>query len=498
MLTQKEGLKLACLLITVKIISSCGAAVVNESTSTSTSVSVTAASLLSSNAHRDAALVPFYIGDFSYSSGIKASRQLTLAEEVESFGQAMGGSLLPITLSYSYRDIPDISRDNDGATGISITYALRPPTACGNSGKIATRIADCAAKNGTRASWNGAEKGNAGQALWKLVFTTGQTTPNSCAGNDCREVWQDTRTGLLWSSLARTSASTTPINTNWCQASGNVQLSTLNLVSANNGGTSPLIGNGTISNISTGGSSAVTEGITVTFGTTTSFTVSGTNCGNSPTANLGPTAASTSVTYSKAGFCSFTLTQGSTSFGAGDTFKIVSGMATIYSCNPSASSLQPATGTTSGSGPVSFCAEGISSSGDHYYSGFPGDSTYYAPSSGNPTPWNSNATITYDASKGRMGRNSTYPVYWRLPNLYDYEQADIDGIRFVMPDMGVPSEERAVPDGSLVFSSVNEWAASLYSKFSAGFAFYFNGLSGGVASSFYLRKDLMNVRCVGR
>ena len=37
------------------------------------------------------------------------------------------------------------------------------------------------------------------------------------------------------------------------------------------------------------------------------------------------------------------------------------------------------------------------------------------------------------------GNTSTTPltVTWRIPTLYDYEVADYNGIRYVMPDMGI-------------------------------------------------------------
>lgn len=132
-----------------------------------------------------------------------------------------------------YRAIPKIAKDDDGYTGGSVTMVDRTswdtacdsstgatggsadsPCKCGLSGNISARIADCAAHGtmGTGATWDGAAKGNAGQGAWKLVTRTGAVT--SSMG---REVWQDQRTMLLWSSKISTAL-------NWCKASGSNQI----------------------------------------------------------------------------------------------------------------------------------------------------------------------------------------------------------------------------------------------------------------------------------
>lgn len=83
---------------------------------------------------------------------------------------------------------------------------------CGTAqATIELRIADCAAHGtiGPGATWDGSTKGQAGQGLWKLVARTGDV-----ASSVGKEVWQDTQTGLLWSSKL------TPTGTNWCKASG--------------------------------------------------------------------------------------------------------------------------------------------------------------------------------------------------------------------------------------------------------------------------------------
>ena len=129
-----------------------------------------------------------------------------------------------------YRAIPNVSKDDDGvvsssnatlvnrtswdsacdagsgATGGSANSACK----CGQSGTLVDRIADCASHGtlGANATWDGATKANSGQGAWKLVTRTGATSATKG-----REVWQDQRTQLLWSSLVATSI-------NWCRATG--------------------------------------------------------------------------------------------------------------------------------------------------------------------------------------------------------------------------------------------------------------------------------------
>ncbi len=125
----------------------------------------------------------------------RATSQNTLAQEL-----ALGTAAVQST----YRQVPDITKDDDGYVGGSVTYALRPATPCGTTqSTVAGRIADCAAQNPTRSTWDGPTKGNAGQGVWKLVTY-----------NSTHEVWRDERTTLLWSD-------TLVGTTSWCVASGN-------------------------------------------------------------------------------------------------------------------------------------------------------------------------------------------------------------------------------------------------------------------------------------
>ena len=71
---------------------------------------------------------------------------------------------------------------------------------------IATRIADCRAKNPDNFkahTWSGKENGLAGEGRWRLVVH-----------RDGKSLWEDTSTGLLWSPPT--------VERNWDRASGNV------------------------------------------------------------------------------------------------------------------------------------------------------------------------------------------------------------------------------------------------------------------------------------
>lgn len=87
--------------------------------------------------------------------------------------------------------------------------------------------------------------------------------------------------------------------------------------------------------------------------------------------------------------------------------------------------------------------------------------------------------------KAGLGLTSSPKVAWRLPTRYDYQQADINGIRFVLPEM--------VYDGSYTV----EWSASVYSD-------SFNRYEGWVfeiptgAIYYVARWKSYRVRCVGR
>jgi hypothetical protein len=98
----------------------------------------------------------------------------------------------------------------------------------------------------------------------------------------------------------------------------------------------------------------------------------------------------------------------------------------------------------------------------------------------NPDNW---VAGTYSPQKGGMGANSaTLKVRWRLPTLHDYELAEVDGIRSVMPDMGA-------------FATNYEWSSSVNSRGrNSGWIFYgnFGYVNGDIRGNVYV------VRCVGR
>ncbi len=294
-----------------------------------------------------------YTGSFNTNMYSTESRSLSQApmtlytEDVTDAGTAYTNS------TSGYRAVPDINTDDDGYTGGSVTYVNRSTwgsTTCGTTqSTIAARIANCATVFGANATWDGSVDGNAGQGVWKLVTRTGPVT--SSMG---QEVWQDERTGLLWSSLVSTGI-------NWCMASGNNDIT------------------------------------------------------NNPTAETDPS-----------GYCNNSSYQN--------------------------------TGTGPATKAISACFE----DGGNYFT-------------------NTNAAIN-NAGKTGLGLSSTPAVAWRLPTIHDYEQAEIDGFRFVMPDMGS--------------SGTWEWAASVVSV-ARNTAWDFDGKYGSVNSSTRI-VTTGGARCVGR
>jgi hypothetical protein len=243
-------------------------------------------------------------------------------------------------LPAGYHDIPILAQDDDGYVNRgNVNYGTRPASDCGLSGSLTTRIGDC------NLSWDGNTQANLGQGLWKLVTRSGLS----------HEVWQDQRTGLVWSSnFAGTS--------NWCQASGNAEAA-----DASN------------------------------------------YCNN--------------VTYQP-----------------------------YYISNNIGLSKCAETGTYPAN-----AAEAVGSTLGNTWSG------------------------TYLAQKGGMGLQSTPAVRWRLPTKSDYAQAEVDGIRFVMPDMGATG-------GSF------EWTATIVSNArNSAYFFYIDMAELGTSSRF----NTMAVRCVG-
>ena len=373
------------------------------------------------------------------------SAQLTLNNE----NTLYAGADLPTTGGYNYRDVPSMAVDDEGYYGTNCKYAPRPSSNCGTSqATLALRIADCQTANPSSSSWNGSTQCNGGQGLWRLVARS--------AANE--EVWQDQRTGLLWSSIVNTAI-------NWCRATGNTELTPLTFINSFNNTAGTLItGNGTIGALSSGTTSA-NETVTITFTSATAFTVSGANCGGGAITGGGLTVtAGSTVTWSRANYCSFTLTQGSTNFAVNDRFTLQSVQNSAYSCAPSGP-LQPAS-------PVSYCAEAAGLN------------------AGVGDDW---VTPIYMTAKGGLGKNSTPGVRWRSPSIDDYKIADANGIRFVMPDMGIGGASRPSPDGSVAGSA--EWSSSVVSN-ARSVAWFFYADDGFVSNS--LRLNTYGARCVGR
>ena len=287
----------------------------------------------------------------------KATTQLSAAGEATTYA----GLHLPT----GYREVPTITKDDDGTTGGNVTYVDRSAPVswtgrtCGTSGTITQRIDDCAVQLGTEAIWSGSTKGNAGQFSWQIVTRTGDcgsTAPN----RTCREVWRDNRTQLLWSSRISESI-------NWCRSSGNNNIA-----------------------------------------------------GN-------PSAEDDASDY-----CDNVGNQA------------VAGMA------------------------VSACYE-----------------------DGSTNFTNAHATITNANGKGGLSLSSTPAIAWRLPTMADYRQADIDGIRYVLPDMGTNADS----------ATSYEWSATVLSSNRAS-AWIFDTYLGYAAinarNSVTYNATTIGVRCVGR
>lgn len=139
----------------------------------------------------------------------QGTNPITFSEEALNYAASGTSPNLPL----GYREIPSFQTyDDDGYSGLGVSSKDRTgwgSTTCGTTQiTVALRIADCANIFGVGATWDGTLNGNAGQTIWVLVTRTGANS-NGMG----REVWKDTKTGLLWSSLVSK-------NINWCQASG--------------------------------------------------------------------------------------------------------------------------------------------------------------------------------------------------------------------------------------------------------------------------------------
>lgn len=323
----------------------------------STTVKVKDSNLLASNITVGTTIFGV-AGEYSGFQGVMASTQFRTKTQPQVTLLTESTAAAPYTNSSTgYRAVPDINSDDDGASGTSVTPVNRTgwgTATCGTSqATIALRIADCASNGtiGPEATWDGGTKGNAGQGTWKLVTRTGNITSNRG-----REVWQDQRTGLLWSSRVGSGI-------NWCKASGS------------------------------------------------------NNITNNPTAEVDPSSYCTNASYQN-------------------------------------------TGTGPATKAVSACFE----DGQNYFT-------------------NTDGTID-SAGKAGLGLSSTPSVAWRLPSMNDYYLAEVNGIRFVLPDtLSNITEEK-------------EWAVTtLSSNTNAGILYYakMGSISAGTRTA-----TASTARCVGR
>ena len=139
-------------------------------------------------------------------------------------GIARNSATTPITLDQEavtdnnaypgYRLVPDQSLDS-----VPNTPILAPNKICGmGMPTLAQAISNCKVTSSPN-TWDGTTSGIAGEATWKLVmaYQAGGVNGNACSGGSgsCTYIWQDQRTGLIWSDVIN--------NVNWCMASGNTQ-----------------------------------------------------------------------------------------------------------------------------------------------------------------------------------------------------------------------------------------------------------------------------------
>jgi hypothetical protein len=96
-----------------------------------------------------------------------------------------------------------------------------------------------------------------------------------------------------------------------------------------------------------------------------------------------------------------------------------------------------------------------------------------------PTGVTNGTTFEFDSAKGGMRWTTTPAVKWRLPTKYDFDVAEHNGIRHVLPNMATPTAF---------------WSASVYSSY-RDYAWQFSGSYSDVNGG--LRSSTSGVRCVG-
>lgn len=105
---------------------------------------------------------------------------------------------------------------------------------------------------------------------------------------------------------------------------------------------------------------------------------------------------------------------------------------------------------------------------------------------------NAHASITNTPGKGGLSKGSPTAVAWRLPTKGDYEQANANGLRFVMPDTG---------SNITGATSTYEWTASVLSAAvpaNRTSAWMFDSLLGDFTTNARNNFTNVGVRCIGR
>lgn len=96
---------------------------------------------------------------------------------------------------------------------------------------------------------------------------------------------------------------------------------------------------------------------------------------------------------------------------------------------------------------------------------------------------------------GKVSTAQSPSVSWRLPTINDYKLADINGIRFVMPDMGIPGTQRLNYDVSA--GGAIEISSTVNSSTRQN-VWYFSSVEGKYGNTIQKSISTSSFRCVGR
>jgi hypothetical protein len=164
-----------------------------------------------------------FAGEGMWRSGAHRSQSipsLTLTTDSIEYAGKSG----KISLPGGYHEVPYTLTDDEG-TGADNLDPIEQnivrhdrsawgSVTCGTAeATIASKISDCGLVFSEGAIWDGTEKGNASQVQWKLVSRYYNSVSSKSS-----EVWLDTATNLLWSSLVSNQI-------NWCKAAGSHNIS---------------------------------------------------------------------------------------------------------------------------------------------------------------------------------------------------------------------------------------------------------------------------------